>query len=82
MTDDNYYLNYVSSLMEKAFNATPELSKRGIKYDHEDIIKLFDSACLHKVLIEIRDELRFANMEKRMAQFPQSMLNLREREDD
>lgn len=72
---DEYLVKYIEKLIEGANAATPQLSKRGINYDHKDIIELMSDACLHRVLSEILHELRFQNQEERLKRFPMSLLN-------
>jgi len=57
---------------ETAVSAQP-LNKGTIKLDHNEVRSSVQTAMLIEVLSEIRDELRFANQEKRMAALPKSM---------
>lgn len=68
-------VEYVIALIEKTMKSTPELSKRGINWDHKDISEMLAYASLHRVLIEIRDELRLSNVKTRIEANPLSMLN-------
>lgn len=52
-----------------------ELNRGPVKLDHNNVRSSIQTAMLLQVLTEIRDELRFANQEKRLAALPLSMFN-------
>lgn len=60
-------INHETAVSAQALNKGP------VKPDHNDVRSSVQTAMLIEVLSEIRDELRFANHEKRMAAFPNSM---------
>ena len=67
---------FIAQLIDEVTVITPELSKRGINYDHIQIKKLLETAYLYDVLTQILVELKFANQQEMLKKLPASMFNL------
>lgn len=68
-------LEICEELNNETWKCAQPLQKGPVKPDHNNIRQMLETAMIVTVLREIRDELRFANHEKRMAQFPNSMFS-------
>lgn len=58
---------------DETWKSAQAQNKGPIKLDHNDVRSNVQTAMLIQLLTEIRDELRFANQEKRMNALPKSM---------
>lgn len=68
-------VNYMEQIIDLVKTVQPELSKRGISYDHKDIMELMQGAVLYNLMLQILAEMQVMNRSERMKQFPLSALN-------
>lgn len=68
-------LEIAEDINNEVWKSAVALNKGPIKLDHNDVRSSVQTAMLLTVLREIRDELRFANHEKRMSAMPNSMFS-------
>lgn len=68
-------LEIAEAINNEVWKSAQALNKGPIKLDHNDVRESVQTAMLIQLLTEIRDELIFANHEKRMSSMPKSMFS-------